>query len=314
MTRKWRQPWVSVSAKALSLILWLVVAASVAASATPVGAQPERISLDGVVVLVDRGEPSYLLYGAKDLASYLTNITGKPVAVSSSLNAALKSKSVIAIGKEMARALNADLAPASDLGDEGAVIRSFDRGGSKVVIIAGPNPHGTNAGLATFMPMIHGEDKAAYLDGPIDLRSKPSIASRGIHLNGWPLKYPYAFRSWKEEDWKRFIDIAWAQRINLFYLWPFMEIIPVPMSAEDEAYLQEVQTGCGLRAEPARHGSLDHAVGEPDRRWQLWHPRSAVSHLLGDGRMSERHEPGRSGAVRQYSEVVRSPVQGREQR
>ena len=29
------------------------------------------------------------------------------------------------------------------------------------------------------MPMIHGEDKAAYLDGPIDLRSKPSVASRG---------------------------------------------------------------------------------------------------------------------------------------
>ena len=58
---------------------------------------------------MDSGEPSYLLYGAKDLASYLTDITGKPVAVSSSLNAALKSKSVIAIGKEMARALNADL-------------------------------------------------------------------------------------------------------------------------------------------------------------------------------------------------------------
>ncbi len=140
----------SDKAKALSLILlWLtVVAASVAASATPVGAPPERISLDGVVVLVDSGEPSYLLYGAKDLASYLTNITGKPVAVSTSLTAALKSKSVIAVGKEMARALNADLAPASDLGDEGAVIRSFDRGGSKVVLIAGPNPHGTNTGLA----------------------------------------------------------------------------------------------------------------------------------------------------------------------
>jgi hypothetical protein len=89
--------------------------------------------------------------------------------------------------------------------------------------------------------MIHGEGQSAYLDGPVDLRSKPRIAVRGIHLNGWPLKYPYAFRSWKEQDWKRFVDIAWAQRINLFYLWPFMEIIPVPMSAQDEAYLQEVQ-------------------------------------------------------------------------
>ncbi len=241
MTAKWCQPW-NGSAKAWSLVLWLtVVAAGVSARASQVGVQTERVLLDGTVVLVDRGEPSYLRYGAKDLASYLTDITGKPVAVSSSLDAALKAKSVIAIGKEMARALNVDLGPASDLGDEGSVIRSFDKGGSKVVIIAGLNPHGTNAGLATFMPMIHGEGKAAYLDGPVDLRSKPTIASRGIHLNGWPLKYPYAFRSWKEEDWKRFIDIAWAQRINLFYLWPFMEIIPVPLSAEDEAYLQEVK-------------------------------------------------------------------------
>jgi hypothetical protein len=242
MTRKWRQPQVSRSAKALSFILGLTVLASgVLAKATEVGTQSERISLDGAVVLVDRSEPSYLQYGAKDLASYLAALTGKSVPVSSSLDSALKAKSVIAIGKEMARDLNVDLGSASDLGDEGSVIRSFDKGGSKVVLIAGLNPHGTNAGLATLMPMIHGEGKSAYLDGPVDLRSKPSIASRGIHLNGWPLKYPYAFRSWKEEDWKRFIDIAWAQRINLFYLWPFMEIIPVPMSGEDEAYLQEVK-------------------------------------------------------------------------
>ena len=241
MTAKWRRTW-SGSAKAWSLILWLtVVAASVSARASQVAAQTERVSLDGAVVLIDRSEPSYLLYGARDLASYLTDITGKPVAVSSSLNAALKSKSVIAIGKEMTRALNVDLGPASELGEEGSVIRSFVRGVSKVVIIAGLNPHGTNAGLATFMPMIHGEGNSVYLDGPVDLRSKPSVAVRGIHLNGWPLKYPYAFRSWKEQDWKRFVDIAWAQRINLFYLWPFMEIIPVPMSAEDEAYLQEVK-------------------------------------------------------------------------
>jgi hypothetical protein len=242
MTAKWHQPRIGGLPKALSLLLLVTLLASVApAGAAQVSAPSGRISLNGAVVLIDSGEPSYLLYGAKDLASYLTAMTGKPVAVSSSVNAALKAKSVIAIGKEMVRALNIDLGSPSALGDEGAVIRSFDRDGSKVVIIAGPNPHGTNAGLATFMPMIHGEGKAGYLDGPIDLHSKPSIASRGIHLNGWPLKYPYAFRSWKEEDWKRFIDIAWAQRINLFYLWPFMEIIPVPMSAEDEAYLQEVK-------------------------------------------------------------------------
>ena len=91
------------------------------------------------------------------------------------------------------------------------------------------------------MQSIHVDGHSAYLDGPVDVLSKPAIAVRGIHLNGWPLNYPYAFRSWKEEDWKRFVDIAWIQHVNLFYLWPFMEIIPVPLSPEDESYLQEVQ-------------------------------------------------------------------------
>lgn len=203
--------------------------------------QAPRILLDNVDILVDAAETSYVRYGAKDLGSYLTEIAGKPVSVNNSPKDSGKAKTIIAIGEKMARAMGADMEAASDLGDEGSVIRSFDKGRTKVVIVAGLNPHGTNTGIATFMQMIKAEGKSPYVEGPLDLRNKPSIAVRGIHLNGWPLNYPYAFRSWKEADWRHFVDIAWAQRINLFYLWPFMEIIPVPLSAEDEAYLQEVQ-------------------------------------------------------------------------
>jgi hypothetical protein len=204
------------------------------------GQVSQRISLDNTTILVDTTEASYVQYGAKDLAAYLTEITGKAVNVGGSTKAAGKTGTIIAVGEKMARALDSDLST-NDLGNEGSVIRSFDRGKLKTVAIAGLNPHGTNAGIATLMRMIQAEGKSAYLDGPLDLRSKPDIAVRGIHLNGWPLNYPYAFRSWKEADWKHFVDIAWAQHINLFYLWPFMEIIPVPLSVEDEAYLQEVQ-------------------------------------------------------------------------
>jgi hypothetical protein len=200
-----------------------------------------QIYLSDAVILVDGSEPSYVRYGARDLGTYLTAATGKLVPVASSNNATRKAKTVIAVGEKMARALGEKFRPANELGDEGCVIRAFDQAGTTVIVIAGLNPHGTNAGLASFMQMIQADGKSVYLDGPIDLLSRPSIAVRGIHLNGWPLKYPYAFRSWKEEDWKHFIDIAWAQRINLFYLWPFMEIIPVPMPQEDEAYLQEVR-------------------------------------------------------------------------
>ena len=190
---------------------------------------------------MDSSEPSYIQYAAKDLGNYLAEISGKPVRVSPSPGVGKKAKSVVVVGKAMAQAWKIDLPLAADLGDEGSVIRSLDQAGSQVIVIAGLNPHGTNAGIATFLQMIRAEGKSAYLEGPLDLRSKPGFAVRGIHLNGWPLKYPYAFRSWKEADWKHFVDIAWVQRINLLFVWPFMEIIPLPLSAEDEAYLQEVQ-------------------------------------------------------------------------
>ena len=218
----------------------LAFLAVVAGSVLAAGGHPQ-ISLEGAAVLVDPAEPSYIQYGARDLADYLTEISGKPTLVATALKAAANATTLVVVGEKAAQAAGADVSSAADLGPEGSIIRTLGKGKSRLVVIAGADPHGTNTGLATFMQLIRSEGKAAYLDGPLDLRSKPDFAVRGIHLNGWPLNYPYAFRSWKETDWKRFVDIAWVQRINLFYLWPFMEIIPVPLSREDEAYLQEVQ-------------------------------------------------------------------------
>ena len=152
----------------------------------------------------------------------------------------------------------------------------------------GQTPQGTNAGIASLLPLVKIGTGAPYFERPPDRREPPSIAVRGIHLNGWPLNYPYAFRAWKEDDWKRFVDIAWAQRINLFYLWPFMEIIPLPMSAEDEAYLQEVRR------------VVDYAQNQ--RGMEVWIMQSAnrigvsdcgsrdprLAHVLGDRERASR--------------------------
>lgn len=201
----------------------------------------KRLSLNGAVILVDPREPSYVLYGAKDLSGYLTEITGTPVPVATLADKSRGAGPVIAIGETMSRAAGADIPPDRGLGDEGFVLRSFEKAGSTVIAIAGRKPGGTNAGIATFMRKVRREGTSAYVEHALDLRSMPAIAVRGIHLNGWPLRYPYAFRAWKEQDWKRFVDIAWLQRVNLFYLWPFMEIMPVPLSSEDQAYLEEVR-------------------------------------------------------------------------
>ena len=200
----------------------------------------ERISLADSVVLVDSNEASYVRYAAEDLQGYLTKVSGGPVALSSSPNSSRKARTVIAIGEKMALAMGADLKSASELGEEGSVIQSFDRGASKVVVVAGSNPHGTNMGMATLMQLIRLDGNSAYLEGPLDVRNQPSTPVRGLHLNGgWQLNHPYGFRTWTEGDWKRFVDIVWAQRGNLVFIWPYVETMTVPLSSADEAYLQE---------------------------------------------------------------------------
>ena len=218
--------------------VWTTASRPVAAETLP---PSERISLENVVILVDKTEPSYIQYGAKDLASYLSEINGNQIKVENSPDAAKKAKSILVIGAKMSLATGDSVLSAEELGEEGAIIRSYEKSGSTIVAVAGSNPKGTNWGIATLSQLIRAEGKSAYLEGPLDLKSKPSVAVRGFHLNGWSLNYPYGFRTWKEEDWKRFVDIAWVQHVNLFYLWPFMEIMPVPLSSEDEAYLQEVR-------------------------------------------------------------------------
>ena len=151
-------------------LLWfLMLSASLFAQGTG------RIALDDAAILVDSGEPTYVQYGAKDLANYLGEISGKPVVVSASVNAGKGAKSIIALGEKAALAMGADLGAAKELGDDDSEIRSFDKAGTHVVIVAGHNPHGTNTGIATLMLMVRAEGKSPYLDGPLDLRNRPSL-------------------------------------------------------------------------------------------------------------------------------------------
>ena len=197
-----------------------------------------RISLSTATVFVDPTEPSYVQYAARDLSAYLDQVRGTPIPAVEPHSA---SHTRVAIGVAAARTLGVELGALDDLRDDGFVIRSFEQAGGPVLAVAGRDPRGTNTGVATLLQLIRADGRLAYVDAPVDRRESPSYAVRGIHLNGWPLNPPYSFRAWKEADWKRFVDIAWAQRINLFYLWPFMEILPVPLSSDDEAYLREVQ-------------------------------------------------------------------------
>jgi hypothetical protein len=231
--------------KAIALCVFLVLsflALGARAQAAVNDAHGQQISLNGSLILVDIHEATYVQYAAKDLSGYLTEVTGAPVVVASTMAAVSKAPTVIAIGEKMALAMGADLNPAGELGDEGSLIRSFDRAGSKIVIVAGTNAHGTNLGVSTLLQMIRLKDTSAYLEGPLDLHNQPSVRVRGFHMNGgWQLNHPYGFRTWTEDDWKRFVDIVWAERGNLIFIWPYVETMTVPLSTADKAYLEEFQ-------------------------------------------------------------------------
>lgn len=223
----------------LSVILFMGMLLSTVSKT--VAQADSRLFVSHGIILVDPHEPSFVQYGVNDLSSYLAEVTGGTFPVQKSATDASNSGTVFVIGRKMAAALQIDLQLGADLGEEGTIIRSLLRGQSQMVVVAGATPHGTNFGIASLMRLIQIEHGAPYLEGPLDIRSKPRMAVRGLHLNGGVLNYPYGFRNWKEQDWKKFIDISWAQRANLILLWPFMEIMPVPLSSEDEAYLQEVR-------------------------------------------------------------------------
>jgi hypothetical protein len=203
-----------------------------------VGFAAERIPLNSIAIVTDQTEPSYVQYGTQDLAHYLAEITGAAVRVTPTLDR--KALSLIVVGK-LAEQVLPGILDRMDLGKQGYVIKSVVQAGNRLLIVAGATPEGTNYGVAALMRMIHGDGKSAYVEGPLDIQSQPSFAVRGIHLNGWAFNYPYAYRPWKEADWKRFIDLLWCQGGNLLYMLPMMEIMPVPLSPEDEAYLQEVR-------------------------------------------------------------------------
>jgi hypothetical protein len=209
----------------------------IADGATSKPAAAARIALNQVVIAADPALPVYVQHRVQDLRDYLAEITGAPPPLVPALPE--KSGVYIVVGAKLAeQALGSGLAP-HQLGAEGFLIKSQVRDGRTCVAVAGAAPAGTKFGLASLAGMISVTDTTPFIAGPLDLVSRPSIAKRGMHLNGWPMGYPHGFRSWKEADWKHYLDILTYQGVNLFYLWPFMEIMPVPLSPEDEDYLRE---------------------------------------------------------------------------
>jgi len=201
------------------------------------GQAGDQIPLDHCTIVADPDSVSYVQYAVEELAGYLKETTGNAPLVADAFES--NSGVVVAVGPQVALRILGDAFPAQKLGEEGYLLKAIQKGDATCIIAAGATPHGTKNALAALMKAIQIEGKSASVPLPLDRFGRPAYAMRGMHFNGWAFNYPYSFRNWREEDWKSYLDILSYQGINLFYLWPFIEIMPVPLSPEDQAYLEE---------------------------------------------------------------------------
>jgi hypothetical protein len=196
----------------------------------------ERIVLDRATVIVDSAEPPYVQYGIEDLAGYLKDSIG--IEISTAILPTDAKGTKILVGTKAAQQVLPDFSN-EKLGEEGYLLQSFVKDGDDCVVAAGHTPRGTKAALSVLIKSIQFEGRSAFVPASLQVIGEPPLAKRGMHFNGWAFNPPYSFRTWREEDWRRYLDILAYQGVNLFYLWPFIEIMPVPLSQEDQAYLEE---------------------------------------------------------------------------
>jgi hypothetical protein len=197
----------------------------------------EKIVLDRAIIVADSAEPSFVQYGVKELAGFLKDVTGNEIRV---VNSPGETNGVrIVVGTQAAGQIVSEGLPDPGAGEEAYVLRCLTKADTVYVIAAGGTPRGTKAALAALVRAIGVEGKSAFLPASLNVATQPAVPKRGMHFNGWAFNAPYSFRAWREEDWQRYLDILAYQGVNLFYLWPFIEIMPVPLSPEDREYLEE---------------------------------------------------------------------------
>ena len=197
----------------------------------------DRVLLNHAQIVVDSHQPSFVQYGVDDLAGYLKESTGDEIPV---IEAPDGKKAVqILVGKEIVGRVFPQLMSDAKLGEEAYLLKVAAKGGCNLCDRRGRRPARHEGRPGTLMKAIQVEGNRRSCRPSLDVLGKPAFAKRGMHFNGWAFDYPYSFRNWREKDWQRYLDILSYQGVNLFYLWPFIEIMPVPLSPEDQAYLEE---------------------------------------------------------------------------
>ena len=220
---------------ACSVLLFFLVVLVIFGSG--IQASEPTLKLDHASIVTGAEQPSFVQYAMEDLVAYIKESTGNEILV---VRTPPSEKGVrILVGEKIVQEIFPEHAFTKDLGKEGYILKTASVDNVDYLIATGATPRGTKLALGVLMKALQFEGKTVFVPASLQLTGKPAFAKRGMHFNGWAISPPYSFRTWSEKEWKQYIDILAYQGVNLFYIWPFMEIIPLPLSAEDQEYLEE---------------------------------------------------------------------------
>jgi len=264
-------------------------------------AGPQAVSLRGCVVRMATEHSTVVKRAVDDLCHVIASRTGKPpkVLAAGGLPSPAPGTTVIEVRTVGVPNRNAIIDDVSLQSPDGHVIESRWEGDGPsrhaVVSLTGAGESGAKFAVVELTRLLRLGERDVTIEVPLRATRSPRFAMRSMyaHLH-WSYNAPYALRSWQIEDWRRYIDLLTHLGFNTIQIWPMMELLPHPLSTEDEAYLRRYaeivdyahdQRGMKVFIGSCPNNITEDARGVPIARREYFD----FEKLLDPGRPTELH-------------------------
>ncbi len=153
-------------------------------------------------------------------------------------------RTLVLVGKQAVRAAAERLPGLAAIGldglsDQGFLLLTQRPDETDVVVCCGGGPRGDAYALIELIKAIEQGSDGELLLRETERREEPFLIRRGAYAHQhWAYNYPYALRSWKFDDWRRYIDLLAYMKINFFQIWSMAGMLPNPLSDGDREYLE----------------------------------------------------------------------------
>lgn len=196
----------------------------------------DRLNLQNCLIVTLEERASFVDQAIDDLVEYTNGNIVNGISPNFTGTAVLVGKEIVRAAGEFYRAL-ADV-ELDGLSDQGFLLKTIRDGGSSFVVCVGGGGRGEAYAIIELIKAIDKRSDEALIDD-ISKREEPYFIRRGMYAHQhWAYAYPYALRTWKFEDWKRYVDMLAYMKINFFSIWSMAGILPNPLSEGDREYLE----------------------------------------------------------------------------